>query len=89
MSLLGFLVLLFVAAVCGSIGSAIAGTTKHGCLTNIALGFIGAIIGTWLSNHLGIRDFVYFYRIPIVWSIIGAALFVAGLNLVQGQKSQK
>ncbi len=89
MTLFGFLILLFVASVCGSIGSAIAGVNRNGCITNIALGFIGAIIGTWLSRELGIRDFFYFYRIPIVWSIIGSALFVWILHLVRGDNSSK
>lgn len=77
MSLLGFLILLIVAAICGSIGAALAGYTTSGCLTKIILGLIGALIGTWLSRELGIRDFLYLERIPIFWSIIGSAIFVA------------
>ena len=81
MNILGFLVLLLVASLCGSIGAAIAGYTTRGCLTSIILGLVGAVIGTWFSKQTGISDFIYFYRIPIIWSVIGSALFVAVVNM--------
>ena len=87
-SMIGFLILLLVAAVCGSIGAAIAGSSYRGCLTNIVLGFIGAIIGRWLSQEIGISDFIYFHNIPIIWTIVGAALFVAVINLLVGDKNR-
>ena len=86
MSLFGLLILLFVASVCGSIGASLAGNSKKGCLTNIVLGFIGAMIGSWLSRELGIRDFLYYHNIPILWSIAGSAIFVGILNLFKGEK---
>ena len=89
MTFIGFLVLLVVAAICGSLGAAIAGHSTKGCLTSIILGLIGAIIGRWLSIQFGIKDFIYFHRIPIIWSIIGAALFVAVINLLTGEKRKK
>jgi len=86
MTLLSFLVLLLVAGICGSIGQAIAGFSRGGCLTSIALGFIGALFGMWLSRTLGLGE-IFAVNIggetfPIVWSIIGAALFVAVISLV-------
>ena len=85
MTILGFLVLLLVAAICGSIGASIAGHSHRGCLTNIALGLIGAFIGSLLSRELGIRDVFYFGGIPIIWSIVGAALFVAVIGMLSGR----
>lgn len=84
MSLFGFLVLLLVASICGSIGTAIAGYNTRGCLTSIVIGFIGAIIGRWLSRELGVHDLFYLAGVPIIWSIIGAAIFVAVINLISG-----
>jgi uncharacterized membrane protein YeaQ/YmgE (transglycosylase-associated protein family) len=85
MDLLELLLLLLVAGICGGIGRAIAGGTRGGCLVSIALGFIGALLGSWLSRQLGIADLfaltVGGRTIPILWSIIGAALFVALLSL--------
>jgi uncharacterized membrane protein YeaQ/YmgE (transglycosylase-associated protein family) len=89
-SLLGFLVLLLVAAICGAIGRAIAGGTRGGCLVSVAVGFIGALIGTWLARELRFPDMFAIaidgHPFPIVWSIIGAALFVAVVHLISGRR---
>jgi uncharacterized membrane protein YeaQ/YmgE (transglycosylase-associated protein family) len=86
MTLMGFLVLLLVAGICGSIGQAIAGYSAGGCFVSIALGFIGALIGMWMSRKLGLPELFVISiggeRFPVIWSIIGAALFVAVLSLV-------
>jgi len=80
------LVLLLVAAVCGGIGRAIAGGTNGGCLVSIALGFIGALVGLWVAQGLGLPELftvnVGGTRFPILWSIIGSALFVAVISLI-------
>lgn len=86
MSFLDLLVLLFIAGVAGSIGQAIAGYSTGGCLTSIAVGFIGALVGVWLARTLNLpvlfnisvggTDF------PLLWSIIGAALFVAVISFI-------
>ena len=86
MSLISFLLLLLVAGICGSIGQALAGFSRGGCLTSIALGFIGALLGMWIAGALGLRE-VFAINIggesfPIIWSIIGSALFVAVLGLI-------
>ncbi|CAN5385086.1 hypothetical protein BH23VER1_BH23VER1_26830 [soil metagenome] len=88
MTLIDFLILLLVAGVCGSVGQAIGGASRGGCLVSIALGFIGALLGMWLSRVLGLPE-VFAVTIggksfPIVWSIVGAALFVALLTLLSG-----
>ena len=81
-----FLVLLLIAGVCGAIGQAITGYSHGGCLVSIALGFIGALLGTWLASALGLPELLSIpaggMRFPIIWSIIGAALFVAVINLI-------
>ena len=89
MSPLGFLVLLIVAAVCGSIGAALVGYTTHGCITRIIVGLIGALIGTWLSKEIDIRDFFYVARVPIVWSIIGSTLFVGIISVFRSDKPKR
>ena len=91
MGLLDFVALLIVAAVAGGIGQAIAGYSRAGCLGSIALGFIGALIGLWLARNLHLPE-LFMVRIggmnfPIIWSIIGAALFVALLNLLTRGRS--
>ncbi|MBX9788695.1 MAG: GlsB/YeaQ/YmgE family stress response membrane protein [Pirellulales bacterium] len=77
--------LLLIAGICGSLGQAIAGGGSRGCLVSIVLGFIGAMLGLWLSRLMGLPE-LFTVEIgdepfPIVWSIIGAAIFVAVLSL--------
>lgn len=87
MKLLDFLLLLLVAGVCGAVGQSIAGYTRAGCLGSIALGFIGALFGMWIARATDLPE-MFTIRIgddvafPIIWSIIGAALFVAILGLL-------
>lgn len=93
MNLFSFLVLLVVAGVCGAIGQALAGYSRGGCLASMALGFIGALLGTWLAGVLGLPEIfnlsVGSQPFPVVWSIVGAALFVALLGLLTGRKPQR
>jgi uncharacterized membrane protein YeaQ/YmgE (transglycosylase-associated protein family) len=86
MTLLELFVLLLVAGICGAIGQAIAGYSHGGCLVSIAVGFIGAIIGTWLARELVFPSFLTIdvgsTAFPLVWSVIGSVVFVALVNLV-------
>jgi uncharacterized membrane protein YeaQ/YmgE (transglycosylase-associated protein family) len=86
MDLWSLLILLLVAGVCGAIGQAIVGYSRGGCLVSIALGFIGALLGMWLAGALGLPELfavsIGGKQFPIIWSIIGAALFVAILSLI-------
>lgn len=86
MSLLDLLVLLIIAGIAGSIGQAIAGYSTGGCLTSIAVGFIGALIGVWLARALNLPVLfnisVGGTTFPLLWSIIGAALFVAVISFI-------
>lgn len=86
MGLVELLLLLLVAAIIGSIGQAIAGFETGGCLASIAVGFIGALVGAWLGRALGMGELftveVAGTVFPVLWSIIGAALFVALIRLI-------
>lgn len=86
MTLLDLVVLLIIAGLCGALGQAITGFSRGGCLVSIALGFIGAIVGMWLQRQMGLPE-PFPVRIgtttfPIVWSVIGSALFVAVITLL-------
>ena len=90
MTLTSFLVLLLIAGLCGSIGRALVGYSHVGCLGSIALGFIGALLGVWISRALHLPQ-VFVWRVgkeafPVLWSIVGSALFVAVLSAVSRRR---
>ena len=81
MSVLEVILYLIIAGICGAIGGAIVGGTPGGFIVSVAIGFLGAYLGTWLAHlvhlptlltiHVGDRSF------PIVWAIAGSAILVA------------
>jgi uncharacterized membrane protein YeaQ/YmgE (transglycosylase-associated protein family) len=81
--------LLIIAGITGSIGRSLSGFTKRGCLISILVGFIGALIGTWLSRELNLPELFILHlgntKFPVIWSIIGAALFTALLSMLSSR----
>lgn len=87
MTLIGFLVLLIIAAICGAIGQSLAGYDLGGCLVSIVVGFIGAYIGMWIAGRFGLPE-IFTINIegrpfPIVWSVIGATIFTVLVALIR------
>lgn len=80
---MSFLFSIVIAAIAGSIGARLAGRTKpQGCLVSIILGFIGSLLGGWLARQMDLPLLWTPAGFPVIWAIIGAALFVALLNLI-------
>jgi uncharacterized membrane protein YeaQ/YmgE (transglycosylase-associated protein family) len=90
LTLPGLVVLIVIAAICGALGKALAGGAQGGLVASIALGFIGALLGPWVAHQLRLSEPLVLHvsgqPFPIVWSIIGAALFVALLHLMSGRR---
>jgi uncharacterized membrane protein YeaQ/YmgE (transglycosylase-associated protein family) len=79
MTITGAIILLIVAGVCGALGSKLAGYSHMGCLSSVALGFLGAWLGSWFAKVIHLPLFyvltVRGESFPVVWSILGAAIF--------------
>ena len=92
-TLTGLLVLLIVAGVCGAIGRAIAGGTRGGFFVSIAVGFVGALLGTLIAHYVHLPELfvvtVDRHPFPILWSIIGGSLFVALIHLMSGGPARR
>jgi uncharacterized membrane protein YeaQ/YmgE (transglycosylase-associated protein family) len=92
-TLTGLVVLLVIAGVCGAIGRAIGGGTRGGFLVSIVVGFVGAVFGLFVANQMGLPEVLRVnidgHSFPIVWSIIGAALFVALAHLLSGGATRR
>jgi uncharacterized membrane protein YeaQ/YmgE (transglycosylase-associated protein family) len=86
MSLIEFVILLIIAAVVGLIAQSLARYWRGGLLLAIVLGFVGALVGTWLARRLGLPEVLTVtvggVSFPIVWAIIGAILLVGLVSLV-------
>jgi len=87
MTLMGFLILLLIAAICGGIGQTLAGYSLGGCLVSIIVGFIGAYIGVWIAGKFGLPPIfeisIQGQTFPIVWSVIGSAVFTLIVALLR------
>jgi uncharacterized membrane protein YeaQ/YmgE (transglycosylase-associated protein family) len=86
MTLLGFVVLLVIAAIAGAIGQAISGYSFGGCLVSVIVGWIGAYIGMWIANQFGLPEpfmiQVQGQAFPLLWSVIGSAVLTTILGLI-------
>ena len=87
MTLIGFLVLLLIAAICGAIGQSLAGYSLGGCLVSIIVGFIGAYIGLWVAGKMGLPRLFEISidgkPFPVLWAVIGSAIFTFIMALLR------
>ena len=86
MEQMDFIMIALVAIFCGSIGQLTSGYSRGGWVVNLGIGFAGALAGVFLSRTLN-APVIYniaFKRIdfPIIYSLIGAALFLAAVGLL-------
>jgi uncharacterized membrane protein YeaQ/YmgE (transglycosylase-associated protein family) len=89
LTLTGLLLLLLIAGICGAIGRSIGGGTRGGFLVSIVVGFVGALIGPMIARWLHLPELFVVtidrHPFPILWSIVGAALFVAIVHFLSGR----
>jgi len=87
MTLVSVLVVLSIIGICGVVGKNLAQYHGGGFLVSIALGFVGALLGIWIAGALGMSELfaisVGGRSFPLVWSIVGSALFVVLLSLLR------
>lgn len=86
----GLIILIIIAAICGAIGRAIGGDVRGGFIVSMVLGFVGALFGPWMAHQLKLPEpfmlHVSGQSFPILWSIIGAAVFVALIHLLSSRR---
>lgn len=71
MEFLGWLVIGFLGGALS--GAVVGGRTARGCLPNVVVGILGAIVGGWLARELGFgqaEGFVAAVVVSVVGSIV-------------------
>ena len=86
MTIIQFLLLLVVAAICGAIGQSLVGYSLGGCLVSAVVGFVGAFLGLWLARELRLPEVLTVniagQAFPILWSIVGSAILALAVGLL-------
>ena len=92
MSLLDFIILFVIAAITGSVARSLVGYDRGGCILSAIVGFIGALIGTWLGREYDLPEIwspiIHGIKYPIVWSILGAVIFTVILSIITPSKKK-
>jgi uncharacterized membrane protein YeaQ/YmgE (transglycosylase-associated protein family) len=86
---LQLLILLAIAGICGAFAELIVAFDTRGmatALVSIVVGVVGVFLGRAISDLLGLATIVVRVgnqRIDLIWTIIGAALVLVVLRLLQ------
>ena len=93
MTIVGFLLLILVGAICGAVAELIVGFSPGGFLASTVVGFLGAAIGGWMAPRIGLPSLLAVriegYTIEIVWSVLGAIVLLAVLALIRRAASPR
>jgi len=84
MSILGWL---FFGAITGWLASLIVNKRGEGCILNIALGLVGALIGGLVFRALSNFDVFRFNLVSMVVAILGAVIALFLWNAVTGRRT--
>lgn len=82
MGILGWIVLGLIA---GYIASRIVGAQGQGCMIDIALGLVGAVVGGALFSALGEQVYWRFSLGSMFVAVIGAVVVLAAYHAVTGR----
>lgn len=76
------LIWVFIGLIAGWIAGEIGRGRGYGCIVNIILGMIGAVVGGWIFTKLEIRGSGFLYSLAA--ATVGAVVLVAIARLFSG-----
>jgi len=81
---MSLLIALIIGGIIGWLAAAVTGR-REGIIGSVAIGVIGSIIGVFLASFFnGAQQSYLTFTLPgLVWSFIGAVIFVVILNAIQ------
>ncbi|MGB8365624.1 MAG: GlsB/YeaQ/YmgE family stress response membrane protein [Rhizomicrobium sp.] len=83
MSLLGWILF---GLITGFVASKIVNAEGQGCILNIALGIVGALVGGFIFSHIGGRNITGFNLYSMFVAIIGAIVVLLVYHTVTGRR---
>ena len=78
---------LLIGGVAGWIAEKLTGSS-HGLLTNIVIGILGAFVGGWIANALGLQlgeVFNGWFWGNVLVSVVGAILLITVYRMIRGR----
>ncbi len=83
MSILGWIIF---GLITGFIASKIVNDRGEGCILNIALGLVGALVGGFIFRQLAGFDMFKFNLVSMFVAIIGAVIVLLGYHAITGRR---
>jgi len=80
---------IFFGALTGWIASLLVHKRGQGCLVNVALGLVGAVVGGFIFRSLSGTPFVYEFHsliIQAIVAVIGAVIVLLAWNALSGRR---
>ncbi len=75
---------MLIGLIAGWLAGKVSRGRGFGCLANIFLGLVGAVLGGWIFSKLGIERFGFIYSLAA--ATLGAVILVAFAGLFSGGK---
>jgi uncharacterized membrane protein YeaQ/YmgE (transglycosylase-associated protein family) len=73
---------LLVGLIAGWLAGKVSRGRGFGCIANVLLGLVGAVLGGWIFSQLGIIRFGFIYSLAA--ATLGAVILVAVARLFSG-----
>ena len=86
---MGLISWVIVGLVAGWLAGMVTGRRQEGCLTKIAVGVIGALIGGALAQAAGYEGIDEFGIRSIIVAAVGASLFLFMLQAIEGRRGRR
>lgn len=84
MTLLEVLLLVAVAGLAGVVSQVTLGLSFGGLMTDVGIGFLGGLIGSWVPRLAGVPDLLILQmrcvHFPLLWAILGGFTAIALLR---------
>ena len=105
MTLLELIIFLLIAGICGFVAEMVVGFSPGGFLTSIAVGLVGAYLGSWLAGMIGLPAVLNTealipetdganligvdFNFDIVYSILGAIVLLFVISVVRRPRRRR